>query len=92
MTVFAPPFAIFAGVDILLLAGEARSHCLAKTAWDIANNFGEENIKKMVLLQDATTDVPDPPGTTIFTDIGEQFVSDMMARGMQISTTTEFMK
>jgi len=77
--------------DIILLAGEARSHCLANTVIDIANNFGEENIKKMVLLQDATSDVPDPPGTTMFTDIGEQFVSDMMARGMQINTTVDFL-
>jgi nicotinamidase-related amidase len=78
--------------DIILLAGEARSHCLANTVKDIADNFGEDNIKKMILLQDATSDVPDPPGTTMFTDIGEQFVSDMMARGMQVSTTIEFMK
>jgi nicotinamidase/pyrazinamidase len=78
--------------DIILLSGEARSHCLANTVKDIADNFGEDNIKKMILLQDATSDVPDPPGTSMFTDIGEQFVSDMMSRGMQVSTTVEFMK
>lgn len=78
--------------DIILLSGEARSHCLANTVRDIADNFGEDNIKKMILLQDATSDVPDPPGTSMFTDIGEQFVSDMMSRGMQVSTTVEFMK
>jgi len=78
--------------DIILLSGEARSHCLANTVKDIADNFGEDNIKKMILLQDATSDVPDPPGTTMFTDIGEQFVSDMMSRGMQVSTTVDFMK
>ncbi len=77
--------------DIILLAGEARSHCLANTVIDIANNFGEENIKKMILLQDATSDVPDPPGTTMFTDIGEKFVTDMVARGMQVNTTVEFL-
>jgi nicotinamidase/pyrazinamidase len=79
--------------DVILLAGEARSHCLANTVRDIANNFGEENIKKMVLLQDATSDVqPNPPGTNLFTDMGEGFVSEMMARGMQVSTTVEFLK
>ncbi len=78
--------------DIILLAGEARSHCLANTVMDIANNFGEDNIKKMVLLQDATTDVADQPGSTMFADMGEKFVSDMMARGMQVSTTEEFLK
>jgi nicotinamidase-related amidase len=78
--------------DIILLAGEARSHCLANTVTDIADNFGDENIKKMVLLKDATTDVPNPPGTTMFTDMGEAFVKNLTARGMQISTTTEFLK
>jgi nicotinamidase-related amidase len=72
--------------DIILLAGEARSHCLANTVIDIANNFGEENIKKMVLLEDATSDVPG------FENLGEDFVRDMKARGMQTSTTEEFLK
>ena len=78
--------------DIILLAGEAKSHCLANTVIDVANNFGEENIKKMVLLEDATSNVPDPPGTTMFTDFGDTFVEDMKARGMQVSTTVDFLK
>jgi nicotinamidase-related amidase len=77
--------------DIILLSGEAKSHCLANTVIDIADNFGEENIKKMVLLEDATSNVPDPPGTTMFTDFGEKFVKDMMARGMQVSNTVDFL-
>jgi nicotinamidase-related amidase len=78
--------------DIILLAGEAKSHCLANTVRDIANNFGEENIKKMILLEDATSNVGDPPGTTMFTDMGESFVKEMVGRGMRISTTVEFLK
>jgi nicotinamidase-related amidase len=78
--------------DIILLAGEAKTHCLANTVLDIANNFGEENIKKMVLLEDATSNVPDPPGTTMFTDFSNNFVSEMTSRGMQLSTTTDFLK
>ncbi len=72
--------------DIILLAGEARSHCLANTVRDIADNFGEENIKKMVLLSDATSDVPG------FENLGESFVDEMVKRGMQISTTIDFLK
>ena len=72
--------------DIVLLAGEARSHCLANTVRDIANNFGEENIKKMVLLQDATSDVPG------FENLGEDFVKEMKGRGMQVSTTEDYLK
>lgn len=78
--------------DIILLSGEAKSHCLANTVIDIANNFGEDNIKKMVLLEDATSSVPDPPGTTMFTDFADKFVKDMVARGMQISSTADFLK
>lgn len=72
--------------DIILLAGEARSHCLSNTVRDIANNFGEDNIKKMVLLKDATSDVPG------FENLGEDFVSEMRGRGMQISTTEDYLK
>lgn len=78
--------------DIILLSGEAKSHCLANTVIDIADNFGEENIKKMILLEDCTSNVPDPPGTTLFTDISNKFVSDMVARGMQISNSVDFLK
>lgn len=82
--------------DTILLAGEARSHCLANTVRDIANSFDvdgkSEYIKKMVLLIDATSDVADLPGETTYKDIGDAFVSDMKAKGMEISTTEEFLK
>lgn len=77
---------ILQGADLILLAGEARSHCLANTVMDIANQFGEENIKKMVLLEDATSDVDGCEA------MGKDFVSTMVARGMQISTTVDFLK
>jgi len=72
--------------DIILLSGEARSHCLANTVRDIAANFGDESIKKMVLLKDATSDVP------TFENFGDEFVKDLTSKGMQISTTEEFLR
>jgi len=72
--------------DIIILAGEARSHCLANTVNDIADSFGEENIKKMVLMEDATSDVPG------FEDLGKAFIDNMVKRGMQISNTIDFLK
>lgn len=67
--------------DMILLAGEARSHCLANTVRDIANNFGEENIKKMYLLEDCTSDV------TGFEQMGNDFIKEMSSRGMNITST-----
>ncbi len=81
--------------DIILLAGEARSHCLSNTVRDIADKFdldgNGEYVKKMVLLTDATSDVGDLPGSTMFKDMGEAFVTDLCAKGMDLSTTVEFL-
>lgn len=74
-----------ASADLILLAGEARSHCLANTVRDIANNFGEENIKKFLLLTDATSDVANCEF------MGESFMKEMIGRGMRTTTTKEFM-
>lgn len=72
--------------DVLLISGEALSHCVASTITDIANAFDPENIKKFVLLEDASSNVAG------FEHLGEKFVKDMVSRGMQISTTTDFLK
>lgn len=77
---------ILEAADEILLAGEARSHCLANTVRDIANNFGEDNIKKMVLLEDATSDVGG------FEQMGEDFVKEMKGRGMRVSNTVDYLK
>jgi nicotinamidase-related amidase len=72
-------------VDVILIAGEALSHCLKYTVEDVADNFGEENIKKMVLLTDATSPVPG------FEQQGEDFIKKMSARGMKLSNTVDFL-
>ena len=70
--------------DIVLLAGEARSHCLANTVRDIADNFDEDSIKKLHLLEDCTSDVEG------FEHFGESFIKEMVPRGMQLTNTLEF--
>ena len=72
--------------DEILLAGEARSHCLANTVRDMANSFGDDSfIAKCVLLSDACSDVPG------FEKYGEDFIKEMTARGMKLSTTVEYL-
>lgn len=79
--------------DVLLLAGEAASHCLLNTVADIAANFSDPSyVKKMVWLEDATKPVPDPPGTTLFSDKMSSVLKDLKRRGMKFSTTTDFLK
>lgn len=72
--------------DIVAVAGEAGSHCLANTVRDLANNFGDDSlVSKLVLLRDATSPV------TGFGALQDSFVAEMTARGMQLSTTRDFL-
>lgn len=72
--------------DMLLIAGEAGSHCLANTVRDVVAEFNDDSlVKKLVLLEDATSPVPG------FEAQQDQFVKDMKAKGMQISTTKDFL-
>lgn len=73
--------------DEILLAGEARSHCLASTVRDTANEFAQtdEFIKKCVLLTDATSDVP------LCEKLGEDFLTEMTKRGMRTTTTVDYL-
>ncbi len=72
--------------DVILLAGEASSHCLANTVRDIAANFADpKTISKLLLLTDATSPVPG------FENYADQFLKDLTALGMRSTTTSAFL-
>ncbi len=72
--------------DLILLAGEARSHCLANTVRDVVTAFSDPKyVEKLHLLTDATSDV------TGFENFGEDFLKEMTVKGMKVTTTTEFL-
>ncbi len=71
--------------DIIGISGEASSHCVANTVTDIADNFGEENIKKLVFLNDTSSPVPS------FESFADDFIKDMTDRGMKIMDSSDFL-
>lgn len=78
--------------DVILLAGEALSHCLLSTVEDIVAEFSNpEYVKKMVLLEDACSVIPDPPNTTLFSDKIASFLQTMKDKGMQVRRTEDFL-
>jgi nicotinamidase/pyrazinamidase len=77
---------VLAKSDVILLAGEALNFCLANTVTDVANNFGEENIKKFVLLDDCCSNVGGG-----FEKLGPEFVDRMVKRGMKIAKSDEYL-
>jgi len=73
--------------DVLAVAGEAGSHCVANTVRDIAATSGSNDIlKKVVILEDAMSPVPG------FEQNQADFFAEMKAAGAQFSTTTDFLK
>ncbi len=71
--------------DLVLLAGEALSHCLANTVRDVADKFADPRfVHKLVLLTDASSNVPG------FDTYGDDFLRALTQKGMQTTTTTDF--
>lgn len=71
--------------DLIPLSGQALSHCVANTVRDIANKFSDDNVKKLVLLTDTTSSVPG------FENLGQEFLDEMIGRGMQTSKAADFL-
>lgn len=73
--------------DIVLIAGEASSHCVANTMRDIVNEFPDKSCaKKIILLTDAMSPVYQCEKLQL------DFFNEMRAAGVQFGTTTEFLK
>ena len=72
--------------DEILAAGEALSHCLLWTVRDMADSFGDDSfIKKVVLLSDCTSPVPG------FEAMGQKLQDDLVLRGMQVTTSKDYL-
>lgn len=76
---------ILQDADVLLIAGEALSHCVKATVEQVAEAFGEENIKKFVLLEDCCSNVGG------FDQLGKDFVKNMTKRGMQVCKSDAYL-
>jgi nicotinamidase/pyrazinamidase len=72
--------------DMVILMGQARSHCLANTVRDIMANFSNpEYIKKLYIAEDGTSDV------TGFEHLGDAFFDDFIKAGGNITTTDKIL-
>lgn len=76
---------ILAASDLLVVAGEAGSHCVPSTTYDIADQFGDANLHKMVLLSDCMSPV------TGFEAQFEDFLKNMQGRGATVTTSVDFL-
>jgi nicotinamidase-related amidase len=82
---------MLAEADVVAVAGEASSHCVLKTVTQIADNIGDEHVKKFHLLCDCMSPVPAIPNVVDFPAIAEGFLKDMKRRGMTVTTSVDFL-
>lgn len=82
---------MLAEADVVAVAGEASSHCVLKTVTQIADNIGDEHVKKFHLLQDCMSPVPAIPNVVDFPAIAEAWFKDMKRRGMTVTTSVDFL-
>jgi len=76
--------------DILVVAGQAKSHCLAWTVSDLLGEIAAQDpalAKKVYLLEDATSPVVTPAYD--FTNDANKAFDDFKAAGMHVVTTAQ---
>jgi len=76
----------FKNYDLILIAGEALSHCIRFSFEDIFTVLGDKAVKKFMLVTDTTS----PVGVPQFVQDADDFVKKYTALGMQKCTTDEF--
>lgn len=77
--------------DIVAVAGEASSHCVKTTIEQIVDNIGDSHLSKIHILTDCMSPVPQTPGSPDFPAISKQFLVDMQARGLVLTTHDKFL-
>ncbi len=88
----ASVLAMLQAADIVAVAGEALSHCVKETVSQIADNIGEEHIAKFVILTDCSSPVAAVPNGPDFPAIAQQWLDDMVARGMRVQASDAFLR
>lgn len=82
---------VLAKADIVVVAGEALSHCVMSTVDQIARSIGKDHIAKFHILIDASSPVPQPPGGPNFPQIADEWLHKMEKSGMTLTTTEKFL-
>jgi nicotinamidase-related amidase len=78
------------GFDVVIVAGQAKSHCLAWTIDDLLRDeaAGERLAERTYLLEDCTSPVV-VPGVVDYTDEADAAFTRYEAAGMHVVRTTD---
>jgi len=72
--------------DVIVITGEALSHCVNSTVTDISSLFSDTKyVQKLVLIEDCSSSVGG------FEWMGKEFVTRMTGLGMKVSNSVDFL-
>jgi nicotinamidase-related amidase len=74
--------------DAVIIAGEAKSHCVAWTIEDLIEGIDRDLARKVYLLEDCTSPVV-VPGAVDFTDEANRAFGEFEARGVHLVRSTD---
>jgi len=77
--------------DIIAFSGEALTHCVMETVKQVATEVDPKLIRKFHFLTDASSPIPAVPNGPDFPAMANAWLKDMVAQGMVLTTTTEFL-
>lgn len=83
--------AMLSEADMVVVAGQALSHCVKETVTQIANNIGDEHVRKFHILTDCCSPVSAVSGGPDFPAIAQEWLKEMESRGMTLSTSNDFL-
>jgi nicotinamidase/pyrazinamidase len=75
--------------DLVVIVGEALTHCVLETMRQIVNNVDPALINKIALLIDCSSPIPAVPGGPDFPAMATKAIEEMKARGLQILKSTD---
>jgi len=76
---------VLENADQLVIGGEALSHCVANTVRQIVE-FRDDIASKIFILEDCCSNVPS------FEQLGDDFVADMKTKGVNFTTSVDYLK
>ena len=82
---------MLAQADIVVVAGEALSHCVKSTVDQIADNIGDQHVKKFHILTDCSSPVPKVGDGPDFPAIAQDWLRERETRGMTLTTSDTFL-
>ena len=78
--------------DELVIAGEALSHCVMETVNQVMEFVGDEGLKKLVILEDCASPVPQVGDGPDFPAIAQAWLEEVRKKGVRVMKKDEYVQ